>query len=131
MNKRDRVKAAVQHQNTDIVPYNVELTSGELEQVVRLIGIKPDQFWDWAGNHIEKASYNLGGRQIQLGFFQDEFGVVWNRTIDKDIGVVTVNKYPEPDITLYQFPEPDIAAVRMATEKAMSPPGIRIPIDPV
>lgn len=44
---------------------------------------------------------DLGGDR-----FRDVFGVVWNRSIDKDIGVVENCVLPEPTLRDYDFPDP-------------------------
>jgi len=49
-----------------------------------------------------------------VGFFtdlgddlvQDVFGVVWDRSVDKDIGVVVGQVLPEPTLKGYEFPDP-------------------------
>jgi len=49
-----------------------------------------------------------------IGFFDDlgdnrlmdGFGVVWDRSVDKDIGVVEKTVLPEPDMGGYEFPDP-------------------------
>jgi len=120
MNKRDRVKNAILHRSTDIVPYNIELTSEEMEKVAKFVGINKSDFWDWSGNHIEKISYNIGGSYISPDHFRDEFGVIWDRSIDKDIGIVEAVKFIEPDINTYVFPEPDIEEIKRSTEKFLS-----------
>lgn len=116
MNRRDRVKTAIQHQQTDIVPYNIELTSEELTKVADFLGIEKSSFAEYAGNHIEKLSYNIGGSYIKDGFYKDEFGVVWNRSgMDKDIGVIDEYLLKEPDLGDYTFPEPDLEQVKNKT----------------
>lgn len=119
--RRERVWEAVRHKQTGIVPYNIELTSEELEKVTGYVGIKKSEFFVWAGNHIEKGSYNIGGSSIKPGFFKDEFGVVWNRSgLDKDIGVISEILMKEPDINCYSFPEPNIDEIGMVTEKLVT-----------
>lgn len=121
MKKRDRVKKAVLHHQTDIIPYNIELTTEELEKVARFVRIEKNNFWDWAGNHIEKVSYNIGGSYIKPGFFKDEFGVVWNRSgLDKDIGIVEEFKFKGPRIADYVFPEPDTEEIKRVTDRSLS-----------
>ncbi len=59
------------------------------------------------GNHILK----LGG---DIGFFtpagpnrvRDVFGVIWDRSIDKDIGNVVGCVLAEPTLRSYDFPDP-------------------------
>jgi len=119
--KRERVKKAIEHQQTDIVPYNIELTSEELIKAADYLGIEKGQFFDWAGNHIEKISCNIGGSYIKPGYFKDEFGVVWNRSgLDKDIGIIDEILIKEPDMSLYNFPQPDEDGIRKATGKIIS-----------
>lgn len=114
--RKERVLKAIQHQETDFVPYNIELTSEELELVSDYLGIKKEDFFEFSGNHIEKASYNIGGKYIKPGIFQDEYGVVWNRTgLDKDIGIIENITFKEPDLKGYTFPAPPIDEVRKVT----------------
>lgn len=118
--KRERVRAAIEHKQTLSVPYNVELTSEELIKVSEYIGIKKEDFFDWAGNYIEKASFNIGGYYSKPGFFKDEFGVIWDRSgMDKDIGVLDEILLKECDLRNYQFPEPDIHEIRKTIEKLL------------
>lgn len=116
--KRERVSEAINHKQTCTVPYNIELTSEELDKVSEYTGIDKGEFFNWAGNHIEKVSYNIGGRYIKPGYFKDEFGVVWNRSgLDKDIGIVDEILLTESDLSCYELPEPNLNEVRMRTEK--------------
>lgn len=118
--KREAVWEAIRHVEGERVPYNIELTGDELERVCTYTGIDRKDFFDWAGNHIEKLAYNGGGRYIREGFFRDEFGVVWNRTgTDKDIGVVDEIIMKAPSIKGYPFPEPDLKKVERDTEKLL------------
>jgi len=120
MMRKERVQTAIQHQQTDIVPYNIELTGGVLTRVADYLGIEKASFSDYAGNHIEKASYNIGGSYIDVGFFRDEFGVLWNRSgQDKDIGVIEQTILKEPSLKGYEFPEPDVEQIKAKTEKLL------------
>lgn len=115
--KRDLVKSAIAHKTTVAVPYNIELTSEELAKVAEYVGIQREEFFDWAGNHIEKASCNIGGGSIRPGYFRDEFGVVWNRSgLDKDIGIVDEIILKDPSLGDYVFPKPDTAKIHQAID---------------
>lgn len=119
--KRERVAKAVKHMSTDIVPYNIELTSQELVKVIEYTGMDKNTLMEWIGNHCEKIDYNIGGSYIAPGFFKDEYGVVWNRSgLDKDIGIISELLIKEPDMNLYSFPEPDIEAIGNVTIKSLS-----------
>jgi uroporphyrinogen decarboxylase len=45
-------------------------------------------------------------KEVEPNHFQDIFGVVWDRTVDKDIGIVVNCMLPEPTLENYQFPDP-------------------------
>ncbi len=120
MTRKERVVAVIGHNITDAVPWNVELTSGEMVKVCEYLGIEASEFFDLAGNHIEKIGYNIGGREVKPGFWQDEFGVVWDRSgLDKDIGVVSEVLLKEAGLSSYQFPDPPTEEVRKVTEKVL------------
>lgn len=116
--KRERVAEAIRHNLTDKVPYNIELTSEELLKVSEYIGIDKGDFFDWAGNHIEKAGFNIGGSYLQPGYYKDEYGVVWDRSrMDKDIGVLNEILLQDPEAGSYSFPQPDIDEIEKAAKK--------------
>jgi len=118
MSRKERVALAVGHRGPDVVPWNVELTSGEAGKVCEYLGIEREEFFEFTGNHIEKLGYNIGGAEIREGFYRDEYGVVWDRSgLDKDIGVVTENLLKEARLDGYEFPEPAVEEVRARTEK--------------
>jgi len=120
MLRKNRVKKALAHKSTDIVPYNIELTSSELKKVADYLRIEEDSFAEYAGNHAEKISYNIGGSYIKDGLFQDEFGVVWDRSgHDKDIGIIEEILLKEPNLAGFKFPVPDIEQIRKVTEQAV------------
>ena len=112
MDKRQRVLDAINHIETDVIPWQVDFTHQQLEKMVRHTG-DPD-FADHVGNHIESAYYsgNLEELSDRPGFFQDDFGVLWNRNgADKDIGMIVGAVIPEPDVSLIRMP--DVGAERL------------------
>ena len=120
--RKERVCAAIAHKDTDIVPYNIGLTSVELEAVCAYASIKPEDFFEYAGNHIEKAIYNsIGASYIRPGFYRDEYGVVWDRSgLDKDIGIISEYLINEDNYGEFVYPEPDINAIQAVTAKVMN-----------
>ena len=118
--KRERVKTVINHVRADMTPYNIILTEKELEKVSDYISIDGKDFHDWAGNHIDIKVFNHYGAYIRPDYFQDEFGVVWNRTIDKDIGNIDNYVIKGTDIKSYQFPEPDEARIRQLAEELVN-----------
>jgi uroporphyrinogen decarboxylase len=117
MTKKNRVEIALSHIAPDRTPYNIELTSEAMKRFSAYSGIAAQEYFDSTGNHIEKCSYNTG-TYIKPGYYQDEFGVLWNRSgADKDIGVVERYIFPDADLGAYRFPVPDLEAVDRATAR--------------
>lgn len=104
MTPRERVYRALSFQQTDIVPYQVSLTSGARIRLAEYYG-DPD-FAVRINNHLAVMSHRNMAPWVEVepGHFRDEWGVVWNRTIDKDIGVVENRVLPEPTLEGYEFP---------------------------
>lgn len=108
MNRRERVMAALRHETTDIVPYDVEFTSQAAEAVAAALG--DAEFSQKLGNHLAVIGYH-GNKQPMAGrpgYFIDDFGVVWNCTgADRDIGVVEEPLIKEPSLQGIQLPAVD------------------------
>jgi len=59
------------------------------------------------GNHILNLGSDIGFfKEINKDHFQDVFKVVWDRSIDKDIGYPVEPILKEPEIGNYSFPDP-------------------------
>jgi len=105
MTKREVVKLAIDYQPVPYVPWNFGFTQEAREKLVQHFGTS--DLTDVLQNHL----LALGG---ELGFFtdlgndrfRDIFGVIWNRSIDKDIGNVENCMLPEPTLKGYEFPDP-------------------------
>ncbi len=58
-------------------------------------------------NHLLGLGNGIGFfEDIGNGCVRDVFGVVWDRSVDKDIGVVEGLVLPEPELSGYNFPDP-------------------------
>ena len=106
MTNRERVIAALEFQQTDKLPYNVEMTRFMYEKMLA----DPDgrAFLPKINNHVSSVSLRKPYTEIpeKPGYFKDEFNVVWNRTIDRDIGVIEGRLIPDPgSLTNFVFPE--------------------------
>jgi len=124
MNRKHLVIKALEHQETQTVPYHVEFTQQALEKLVQYtndehieekIGtcINYIQYWGWPTELDDKP-----------GHFKDEFGVVWNRSgADKDIGVVDNPLIEDLEECDYKFPVPDIARLRSEYEQLVKNKG--------
>jgi len=105
MTKRQVVKTVLNGNQPPYVPWSFKFTQGPKEMLQK--HFRTDDLDEVLGNHL----LNLGG---DIGFFEyignncyrDVFNVVWDRSIDKDIGNVKGSVISEPDMSTYQFPDP-------------------------
>jgi len=124
MTKRARVIEALNHKQTDIVPYSVDFTQAAYEKMVEYY--KDTDFASKIGNHISGCYYSGDPTPIpgKEGYFKDDFGVVWNRTgADKDIGVVEEYLLPKPDLSAFKLPHVPEESIRKRCEDAIANAG--------
>lgn len=108
MNNRQRVLATLNHRQPDKVPYDIRFTQKAHAKMVEYY--KDPDFASKLGNcftFLLPVPNGVQYREIAPDIWEDEFGVHWDRTIDKDIGNVC-NRLVTPDnIEQFQFPDPD------------------------
>jgi uroporphyrinogen decarboxylase len=103
MNKRERVLRAINHQETDFVPYNFHAVPDVWQKVIAHYRLRDtDEAMAFIGNHIVKvgSDFNVNpwaddvgevqltvsggpvrtGLDAEGGLHRDEFGCVWDRT---------------------------------------------------
>lgn len=103
---RERVWSAIRHRAPDRVPYHFTYTLPARRKLEAYFGTTDlDAI---LGNHL--AIYSVrreaGLQEVRPGFWRDEFGVVWNRTIDQDIGVVDDYLLKSRSLEPISFPDP-------------------------
>jgi uroporphyrinogen decarboxylase len=121
MTKRERVIAAIKHENTDIIPYTISFTHQEYEKIANYLG--DSNFDQNIGNHIDSVYYSgvFTEDPNRPSYFTDDFRVTWNRNgADKDIGVLDSLVLPEPEIGNYKFPEVPEKMLREQLEAMMN-----------
>ena len=121
MKRNERVLAALNHKETDIVPYFVEFTEQERKRVVAYAG--DENILDKWGLHLHYTQYWGWPAEIpgNSGHFKDVFGVVWDRSgADKDIGVVRRPVISDLDDFQYTFPSVDEKRLRKEYETLIS-----------
>ena len=103
---RERVRVALSHRPPDVTPWQIDLTSDARRNLSAYLGV--DDLDPILQNHLAICE---DGHFVQVApdHWRDQFGVVWNRTIDKDIGNVERYLLPEPTLAGYRFPAPDAA----------------------
>lgn len=103
--KRAIVKLALAGQGVPYTPWSFKFTREARDLLVAHYGTEDiDRAVD---NHIVQLGSDIGFFvEIEKDLFQDVFGVVWDRTIDKDIGIVKGQILAEPSLKNYSFPNP-------------------------
>lgn len=105
MTKRDVIRTVLEGKQPPYVPWHFSFTVEAAETLRAHYGT--DDLDTAVHNHLLPL-----GRDI--GFFddlgnnrvRDQFGVVWDRTVDKDIGIVERTVLPEPTLEGCTFPDP-------------------------
>ena len=103
MNCKERVLQTVSHKETDIVPYSILFTPEAKSKMAAYY--QNDLFENQIGNHFAYLDIRPPKIEIKPGYFSDEFGVVWNRTKDKEIGVVDQYLVDADNVDSFIFPD--------------------------
>jgi len=103
--KRDVIRIVLDGKRPPYVPWSFSFTKEAQHRLVQ----------HFATDDLDTVLHNhLLGLGNGIGFFKDlgnnrvkdVFGVVWNRSVDKDIGSVETPQLTDPTLTGYQFPDP-------------------------
>ncbi len=102
---REVVREALSLRRPPYVPWSFRFTREAREKLEQHFGTT--EIDPHVGNHILELGSDIGFfTKIGENRFRDVFGVVWDRTIDKDIGNVEGQVLPEPSLGGYRFPDP-------------------------
>ena len=105
MNKRQIVKLAVEGREVPYVPWHCNFTVEAADKLRERYG--RDDLEEVLDNHFVKLGHDIGFfEDLGNDRFRDMFGVVWDRSIDKDIGNVENCLLPEPTLKGYDLPDP-------------------------
>lgn len=105
MTKREAVRCVLDGKRPPYVPWSFGFTREAWE---KLIGYFGSAAATKAGLHNHIFMGGIGDRleNVGGGCVRDMFGVVWDQSVDKDIGVVKGHVLPEPTLQGYEFPDP-------------------------
>jgi len=105
MTKREVVKTVLDGKKPPYVPWHCGFTKGPLAVLSEYLGTT--DFDTALDNHFVKLGHSTGFVE-PLGNerYRDPFGVIWDRTIEKDIGIVEGVVLEEPTLAGYEFPDP-------------------------
>ena len=105
LSKRQLVKLAAEGRKVPWVPWHCNFTLEAAQKLREHFG--RDDLDVVLDNHFLKLGQDIGFfEELGNDRFRDGFGVVWNRSIDKDIGVVEKYLLSEPTLDGYEFPDP-------------------------
>ncbi len=105
MTNRERVIAALEHRAPDRVPYHIGFTQDARAAMDERYGESYVAMIDNCFHGVSAAPGPLQG-MIDETTWQDQFGVQWDQSVDKDIGIVCNRVLPERDLSDLTFPEP-------------------------
>jgi len=119
MDKRERVRCALQHRQPDRVPWHIGVTQHALGALAEYLGDRrladPAYFGAWAGNHLfgirPKSAGQFHGleQEVSPGLWRDGWGVIWNtRGLygEGEWGRPVNCVLSEPTLAGYTFPAP-------------------------
>jgi uroporphyrinogen decarboxylase len=105
MTKREIIKTVLDGGEPPYVPWNFSFTQEARAKLEK--HYEKDEIERSVNNHFVGLGNPIGFfEDIGNNRFQDIFGVIWDRSIDKDIGNVEKPVLQEPALTSYEFPDP-------------------------
>jgi len=105
MTKREVIRTVLDGKKPPYVPWSFKFTKEPKEILEKYYGV--DDLDPILGNHVLQLGSDIGFfDDLGSDLFRDVFGVVWDRSIDKDIGDVKGLVLSEPTLEGYKFPDP-------------------------
>jgi uroporphyrinogen decarboxylase len=105
MEKREVVKRALQFQDIPYVPWHFKFTVEAKDKLIKYLHGRDVE--EYLQNHLVELGNDIGFFDyLGNNLYKDVFGVIWDRSIDKDIGNVTGTVLSEPSLKGYTFPDP-------------------------
>ena len=105
MNKREIVRMVYEGKRPPYVPWHFTFTKEAWAKLSTHLG--EENIEAILDNHVLKLGTDIGiYEEMENNRFRDVFGVVWDRTIDEDIGTPEGCVLPEPTLDGYSFPDP-------------------------
>ncbi len=113
MTKREVIKLVLEAKRPPYVPWNIGVTEEAREKLQQHFGQSDPSaplrtsLEDALQNHFLRLGSDIGFFTARGdNCFQDVFGVIWDRSIDKDIGSSKNCALPKPTLKGYNFPDP-------------------------
>jgi len=121
MNEKQRIKDCIEFRKTDLVPWQIDCTSETARRVMedcslpershKVLGkniLRYSALDDFFGNHLSyiRSTAVDESKQLDEGLWEDEWRVVWDRRIDRDIGTPANCLLDRPDVDRLETPDP-------------------------
>ena len=108
MDKRDVVKAVLRGETPPYTPWSFRFTEEPKADLCEHFGCDESGLIAHTGCHILELGSDIGFfEEVEKDHFRDVFGVVWDRTMDKDIGMPAEFLLKDPDdLDRLEFPDP-------------------------
>jgi uroporphyrinogen decarboxylase len=111
VDKRHVVQCVLEHRRAPYVPWSFGFTREAKDKLkVHYFPTRPaadDELDEAVGNHLLKLGSDIGFfEDAGPGLVRDVFGVFWDRSVDKDIGIVRGCVLKEPSLRGFAFPDP-------------------------
>jgi uroporphyrinogen decarboxylase len=105
MTQKEVMYAVLKGKKPPYVPWALSFTLEAREKLVGHYG--SDDLPALTGSHlVESGEIDVPMRDIGGDCVRDIFGVVWDRTVDKDIGIMKEVLLPEPTLEGFEWPDP-------------------------
>ncbi len=123
MTNRERVSAALNHRQPDKCPYNVQFTIPAAEKMAKYLG--DADFESKLGNCfiVQTCHPKPDWQWLTPTIVRDHFGMVFDRTIDKDIGIITNRQVTPAKVEEFEFPDPANPTIWRAFEALVAAKG--------
>ena len=100
----------IRHREVYPVPFTVKFTVEARQRYSEYLGRPFDPVKD-TGSYVIASHTNNGWEEIRPGYFKDYFGVIWNKTVDKTLGVVDHPPLKDAVFGDFKFPDPNAIPV--------------------
>ena len=122
MSEKERIKKCIRFGVLDKIPWQINYTIESADKILESLKIDKLEYEvlgkniyeynkldDLLGNHItflrNRAVNSI--KEVESGIFQDEWGIKWDRTVDRDIGVPINCILEDHDFNRLKIPDPD------------------------
>jgi uroporphyrinogen decarboxylase len=106
MTKKESFIKAITFQDVSPVPYVIRFTVEAEDNFIKFSKGSFNEIID-TGTYAVFSQTNSGWTKVRTGFYKDYFGVVWNKTKDKTLGIVDIPPINKPSLTGFDFPTID------------------------